>query len=387
MANFTQVYSIINAVQKMAYGDVVIDVVDTSSFIKFSEKILELGKDVFVNTLYDTISKVVCIDEKYDSPLATILMDTNEYGAIMQKLSVNPIDARENPEYLVGGENYTVDYMPILKPDINQFFIKDFATWENGVTVPDRLYKTAFDRETRFVALIDAIFTALENGMELAKERMISLTKCSYIAKVLNDNGANAIDVLALYKESHPNTTLTKDTCIDDEDFQRFLARVFDDYATYLTVYNTVFNSENLPRFTRKDRLRVEVLKTVDSRLKNYLLATTFNNTYVTLPNYRTVPYWQGNGTDFSFGNVSKISVNLGNDTVVTTDGILAIMFDEYSMGCNIFEDESASDRINHEHITNHYRQMTGQYFCDTSEQFVVFYVDGANNGRNKGKS
>jgi len=380
MANFEQVYSIINATQKMAWGEVVIDVVDTSSFIAFAEKSLKLGRDVFCNTLYDTISKVVCVDEKYDSPIATILMDSNEYDSIMQKISVNPIEARENPEYKVGEQNYSVDYMPILKPEINQFFVKDFATWENGVTIPDRLYKTAFDRETRFVALVDAIFTALENGMELAKERMISLTKCTYIAKVLHEGGQNAVNVYALYKEANPTTTATADNCINDSDYQRFLARLLNDYSTYMSVYNKTFNIEGLPRFTRKDRLRVEVLSTVDSRLKNYLLATTYNNSYVTLPNYRTVPFWQGEGiSSFDFDDVSSIKISLGNDSdnkpiEVEQKNILAIMFDEYSMGCNIFEDESASDRINHEHITNYYRQMTGQYFCDTSEQFVVFY-------------
>ena len=96
-------------------------------------------------------------------------------------------------------------------------------------------------------------------------------------------------------------------------------------------------------------------------------------STITKLPNYETVPYWQGSGTDYSFTDVSKVDVKTTSGNTVSCTGIIGCIFDRWALGVsNVSRKVTSQWTPNAEFFTNFYKYKAG-YFNDFNENFVVF--------------
>lgn len=396
MATVNQVYGLINKAQEYAYGESDINVIDTSTFVSLGNKVLssDSNKDLFVNVLVDRIGLVVSDTRVYNADDDNIIRRDLEFGIAMQKIHVEPVEAESNPEWLIGSNNFEPEYAPVLKPVVKQKLFKDMVTWECGVTIPDSMLKTAFVNEIQFSAFLVAIMNALSNGMELAKERAIDLTRSTMIAYVIN-NGTNAINLVDAFNATvSEDDAVTAETFLTNEKALSFGAMLMSMTVDRMERFNKLFNNDGYSRFTPRNLLRVDVLNVLDYAIKYSLRPVVYNEKFIQLPNYKVVPYWMGAGTDYDFDNISKVAINethidtdSGDDvttTVANQTGVLAVMYDTETCGVNIFADESAFERNNRAHYTTHYRQMTAQYYYDSSEQAVVFYIANSGDSANK---
>lgn len=389
MATVNQVYALLNTVQEMAYGKIAVNVIDTSSFVALAQTVLSSdgNKDLYTNTLIDRIGLVLSDNRLYNADDNNLIKRQYEYAVIMQKIHVEPIEAEENPEWLIGADDFTPEYAPVLKPVVKQKLFHNMVTWELGVTVPDNMLKTAFTNEVQFGAFMVAIMNALTNGVELMKERAVDITRATMIAHVLNSDGISSINLLNEYNGTLPasSTPLTPAEYLQSEKALAHGAMLMSLTADRLQRFNSLFNGEGYNRFTPREFLKCDVLNVLDYAIKYNVKPVVFNERFIETPNYKTVPYWQGAGTDYGFNSISKVHVSethtdteTGEDvtaTVAEQTGVVGVMYDEEACGINIFADESAYERNDRAHYTTHYRQMTGQYYYDDSEQAVVFYL------------
>lgn len=389
MATVNQVYALLNTVQEMAYGKIAVNVIDTSSFVALAQTVLSSdgNKDLYTNTLIDRIGLVLSDDRLYNADDNNLIKRQYEYAVIMQKIHVEPIEAEANPEWLIGSDDFTPEYAPVLKPVVKQKLFHNMVTWELGVTVPDNMLKTAFTNEVQFGAFMVAIMNALTNGVELMKERAVDITRATMISHVLNSGGISSINLLDEYNDTLPasSTPLTPAEYLQSEKALAHGAMLMSLTADRLQRFNSLFNGEGYNRFTPREFLKCDVLNVLDYAIKYNVKPVVFNERFIETPNYKTVPYWQGAGTDYGFNSISKVHVSethtdteTGEDvttTVAEQTGVVGVMYDEEACGINIFADESAYERNDRAHYTTHYRQMTGQYYYDDSEQAVVFYL------------
>ena len=389
MATVNQVYELLNTVQEMAYGKIAVNVIDTSSFVALAQTVLSSdgNKDLYTNTLIDRIGLVLSDNRLYNADDNNLIKRQYEYAVIMQKIHVEPIEAEENPEWLIGAEDFTPEYAPVLKPVVKQKLFHNMVTWELGVTVPDNMLKTAFTNEVQFGAFMVAIMNALTNGVELMKERAVDITRATMISHVLNSGGISSINLLDEYNNTLPasSTPLTPAEYLQSEKALAHGAMLMSLTADRLQRFNSLFNGDGYNRFTPREFLKCDVLNVLDYAIKYNVKPVVFNERFIETPNYKTVPYWQGAGTDYGFNSISKVHVSethtdtdTGEDvttTVAEQTGVVGVMYDEEACGINIFADESAYERNDRAHYTTHYRQMTGQYYYDDSEQAVVFYL------------
>lgn len=389
MATVNQVYALLNTVQEMAYGKIAVNVIDTSSFVALAQTVLSSdgNKDLYTNTLIDRIGLVLSDNRLYNADDNNLIKRQYEYAVIMQKIHVEPIEAEENPEWLIGEDDFTPEYAPVLKPVVKQKLFHNMVTWELGVTVPDNMLKTAFTNEVQFGAFMVAIMNALTNGVELMKERAVDITRATMIAHILNSGGISSINLLDEYNDTLPasSTPLTPAEYLQSEKALAHGAMLMSLTADRLQRFNSLFNGEGYNRFTPREFLKCDVLNVFDYAIKYNVKPVVFNERFIETPNYKTVPYWQGAGTDYGFNSISKIHVSethtdtdTGEDvttTVAEQTGVVGVMYDEEACGINIFADESAFERNDRAHYTTHYRQMTGQYYYDNSEQAVAFYL------------
>ena len=96
--------------------------------------------DAFLGKLVDRIGKTVIrtLDLELDFP--ALFMDSFEFGAVLQKINVNPFDAIENVAEEVGDVGFTPSLLDIHKPSIFVRYFSDSTTAKWQVTIPDTMF-------------------------------------------------------------------------------------------------------------------------------------------------------------------------------------------------------------------------------------------------------
>ena len=149
-----------------------------------------------------------------------------------------------------------------------------------------------------------------------------------------------------------------------------------------MKVMSTLYNAEDIPRFTPNDKLVVEILGQFASATASYLESDTYHNELVKLPRYEEVPYWQGTGTSFAFDDVSKIDIQSSelvtpqNETgTISQTGIIAFVHDYDAVASIIYRRRSNSIYNPRAERFNIFEKADKGYAVDLSENGVVFYM------------
>lgn len=379
MSTVNQIFNIVNDVAKQTFGEKAINVVDTSTLVALGDEVLRSDENTenFTNTLVDRIGKTVFSTRAYTTDNAEgMVREPFEYGCILQKIYVDLPDAKENNSWEIGKGNYTPTFAPVIKPTLKQKLFNKQTTWEIDVTIPDFMFRTAFTSATEMAVLIDAIFTSMENMMQIALENNKNLTRANFIASKLHSNKpCGAINLLHLYN-TLTSQTLTVDACMRDLGFLKWSTQQINLWAKRLSKMSTLFNDEGYKRFTPQSDLIVNVLQDYDSAINSYLQSDTYHNEMTKIASsYSTVPYWQGSGLNYTFEDTSKIDVKIDETNTITESGIIAVLYDRDAMGVTITERRGTTQRNNKDEYTDYFNKATYGYFNDLSENGIVFYV------------
>lgn len=379
MSTVNQIFNIVNDAAKQTFGETAITVVDTSTLVALGNEVLKSDENTenFTNTLVDRIGRTVFSTRAYTTDNTEgMVREPFEYGCILQKIYVDLPEAKENESWEIGSRNYTPKFAPVIKPKFKQKLFNKQATWEIDVTIPDFMFRTAFTNPTEMAVLIDAIFTAMENAMQIALENNKNLTRANFIASKLHSNKpCGAINLLHLYN-TLTKQSLTVDDCLRDLGFLKWTTQQINLWAKRLSKMSTLFNDEGYKRFTPQSDLIVNVLQDYDSAINSYLQSDTYHNEMTKIAStYSTVPYWQGSGLNYTFEDTSKITVKIDAETTITETGIIAVVYDRDAMGVTITERRGATQRNNKDEYTDYFNKATYGYFNDLSENGIVFYV------------
>lgn len=379
MATVTQVYTLVNNVAKMALGQDAISVCDVSSLVALGDTVLSSDKntDVFMNTLVDRIGRTVFSVRNYTASYPDVVKHPFEFGCIVQKIYVDLPESKVNNAWEIGKSDYVPTYAPVVKPTVKQKLFNGISTWEIDITIPDDILKTAFTNATAMAVMVQAIFTAIDNKMELDLENMVNLTRASFIArKIKGGKPCGAINLLTEYN-TETNASLTVSSCLRNPDFLKWASMNISLWLNRMSRMSTLFNEESYKRHTPKDDLVFTVLDNFASATSAFLESDTYHNELVKLPRYNTVPYWQGSGVDYDFESVSKIDVKLNatDETSTSYTGVIAVAYDYEALGVTLNNKRETTERNNKDEYTNYYKKANMGYFNDMSENGIVFYI------------
>lgn len=377
MSNVNQIYTLVNEVSKESMGEQAISVKDTSTLVALGDAVLKSDVDTenFMNALVDRIGRTVFSVRRYESTAEGMVRHPFEFGCIVQKIYVDLPEAKENNSWEIGKSEYEPKFAPVIKPSVKQKLFNKITTWEIDVTIPDFMLRTAFTNEIAMATFIDAIFTSMDNMMQLALENNANLTRASFIArKIHGAKPCGAINLLHEYN-TLTNATLTVPQALMNAEFLAWASREINLWVKRITKMSTLFNEEGYKRHTPKDKLVVNLLQDFTSACDTFLGANTFHDELVKLPMFEPVAYWQGSGTGFNFEDTSKISVKIDATTTVTESGIIGVIYDYEAMGVTLKERRDTAERNNHDEYTNYYNKANIGYFNDMSENGIVFYL------------
>lgn len=377
--NVTQVYSILNAVVSEALGKTAMTVKDTKDIVSVGNEVLSssTSTDKFLGVLVDRIGRTIIDSRPYSGNVRALINDSFTFGAILQKIHVEPMNAVENPQWeLTAGTS--VDQYVITKPTVNQKLFNKISTWEIDVTIPDNTLKSAFEGESAMAAFIDGVFTAIRNSMNKQLESMASLAYSTAAAMAIIHHKVNsavtAVDLLAAYN-SMAGTALTTTAAYHSSDFAKFATRYINLVIKRMGEMSTKYNTESYTRFTPVDRMRVIMLADFDATITSYLEADTFHDEFLKIPQHETVVSWQGNAET----DAGDINIHTPNGYTVAQSNIVCMLADEEAIGLTYDEQRIRSARNEKGEYTNYFYKADMGYFCDPSENVVIFTIGSIN--------
>lgn len=375
----TQLKDIVNSTTSEVLGktDVVND--DLSNLVDVGNEIFDTDNvDNYVKKLIDRIGKVIFVNRLYAGGVPSVLMDSWEYGSVVEKISADMPEADENDSWnLQDGQTYSQD--TFYQPKVSAKFFNSKVTFDVKLSFTTEQVKESFSNVNELNGFISMLETGVKNSMTVKLDGLIMRTINNMTGQILNSaNGLQKVNLLADYNKVS-GQTLTADKALMDKDFLKFASLTIKKYQARITKMSTLFNAGGKARFTTTDNLHTVLLSDFADSAEVYLLSDTYHNDTVSLPNHETVPYWQGSGKSYAFDDISKIDVKIdaGNKTPkqVTQTGILGVMFDTNALGVsNLNQRTTTSYNARAEFYTNYYKMDAG-YFNDLNENFVVFYI------------
>lgn len=389
-----QIYTLMNSVSSEVLGRTDIVQEDLTGIVDMGTEVFNANAvDNYVKSLVNHIGKVVFINRPYSGKVPSVLMDSWEFGSVLEKISADIPEAHENKSWeLTDGTEYSQDVFH--KPKVSAKFFNSRVTFEVPVSITERQVKESFSNATQLNGFISMIHAAVEKSMTIKADALIMRTINNMIAETLNADGekftpgagspvdysrastVRCVNLLKLYHDSvKPATALTAANAITDPEFIRFASYTMGLYADRLQSISTLFNVGGKERFTPKDMLHVVLLSDFAKAAQTYLYSDTYNKEQVLLPNAETVPYWQGSGTDYAFADNSNINVNSSSGANVNVSGVVGVMFDRDALGVSNLDRRVTTNYNAKAEFFNNYYKFDCGYFNDTNENFVVFFV------------
>lgn len=386
-----QIYTLMNTVTSEIIGKSEVVKEDLSN-------VVDVGKELFSNTdvdnyvksLVNHIGKVIFVNRPYTGNVPSMMMDSWEFGSVLEKIQADIPQATENKSWeLTDGQSY--DPNVFYKPTVSVKFFNSRVTFEVPMSFTEKQVKDSFSNAAQLNGFLSMLYTAVDKSMTVKVDSLVMRTIDNMIAHTLHAefsdvkdvdysavSGTKAVNLLKLYNAKY-NKTLTAEQAVTDPDFIRYASYIMGVYADRMGKLSTLFNVGKKERFTPSDMLKVVMLSDFEKAASTYLYADTWHNENVKLPTAETVPYWQGSGQNYSFADTSKIHVSITDGSSGTVDvsaaGILAIMYDKDAMGvCNTDRRVTTQYNAKAEFFNNFYK-FDASYFNDLNENFVVFFV------------
>lgn len=382
-----QLYELVNVATEEALGKGVVVNEDLSNVVDIGKAIFNANSmDKYVKSLVDHIGKMIFVNRVYRGSAPTVMMDSWEYGSVLQKVSTGLPEATINESWeLENGQSYDQNIFYAPKGVTVKFYNK-YITFEVNMSFTEKQLWTAFSNREQMNGFVSMLYTSVENSMTVKLDELIRRTINNMIAETIyadyeggdlsEKSGSKAINLLYLYNSTvnAGGTPLAKAQAIYTPEFIRFASYMIKLTHDRMQTMSTVFNVGGQPRFTPADLSHIVLLSEFASGADAYLQSDTFHNELTRLPNAERVVYWQGSGTNFAFDEVSKIDVTTEN-AEVSTDGIIGVMFDRWALGVsNVDRRVTSNYNARAEFFTNYYKYEAG-YYNDLNENFVVFFI------------
>lgn len=377
----TQVYQIVNDAVKQVLGETAIIQEDLSDVVSVGESIANANLyDKYVGALINRIAKNVFSIRAYTGRAPKVLMDSWEFGSIVQKVHMKLPEADENESWeLVDNAVYEQD--TFYKPEVSVKLWNSKTTFEVPISIAEEQLKQSFLGAEEMARFISMIYLAVENSLTLKFDALVMRTINNFIGATINDNavGTRVVKLLTEYN-TIKGTSLTSANALYDKEFLRYCAYRIKQTATRMSQYSTLFNIGGTQKHTPRDLLHIVMLDSLDAGVSAFLQSDTFHDELVKLPEADVISSWQGTGTSYALADTSSIDVQVldktGTKQSVSQDYIVCCIFDRDALGVTAFNKRTTNHYNAKAEFFNYWYKEDAGYFNDYNENFVVFVVE-----------
>lgn len=386
----TQLHVLMNATTQEVLGETGVVLEDLSNVVDIGKQIIDSDNvDNYVKKLVNHIGKVIFVNRLYSGGVPSVLMDSWEYGSILEKITADMPTATENKSWdLNDGEDYSPNVF--YKPSVSAKFFNSMITFEIPMSFTEMQVKQSFSNAAQLNGFVSMLVTSIENAMTVKLDALIMRTINNMAAETiyselsgatddiidLSKSSVKAINLLKLFNDNQVTANkTTKAKALMNPAFIRFAAYQIGLYQDRMSKISTLFNVGGKERFTPKDMLHTILLADFAKASLTFLSADVQNAENVALPSHETVPYWQGSGLSYDLVDVSSINVKTSSSKDVTLDGLLGVMFDRDALGVTNLDRRVTTNYNPKAEFYNNFYKFDAGYYNDLNENFIVFFM------------
>ena len=233
----TQLHELVNTTTSEILGESGVVLEDLSNVVDIGKEIVNSDNvDNYVKKLVNHIGKVVFKNRLYAGGVPSVLMDSWEYGSILEKVTADMPTATENESWkLENGVDYSPDVF--YQPTVEAKFFNSKVTFEIPLSFTERQVKESFSSKEQLNGFISMLTTSVENAMTVKLDALImrtinnmtaetianELTDGETSAIVETDSTVKAVNLLTLFNEGkEAGQQVTKANALSNPDFIRF---------------------------------------------------------------------------------------------------------------------------------------------------------------------
>ena len=390
----SQIAQTMNAVFGEVLGEENLLSDDLSNIVSAGKIISESGVfgnnfDNYAGAIIDKVGRTIFWDRVYKADDLGLWRDSFEYGSVLEKIRCDVGDYENNCEWDLttdSDNDNELDYNENIASHVAEMFkfypakiqAKYFnakTTLKATISITRKQLREAFTSAagvSRFIAMIEnRLMTKLEiSKMQLQKMTIANMI-CEHIAQ-----GKQVVDLKALYvaEVDSTATSMTLQQALGSGRASRFIGQklawfreMMKEPSTLYSATGTFFNH------TPVEMSRLIVLADLDSALRFNVYGDTYNEEFVKLDNFRTVPFWQSSGKDAALATRSGFNVITSNGNTVIRNNVVGVLFDrDGAMICNE-EPETRAVYNADGNFTNYLHCADCSYYNDFDENCVVF--------------
>ena len=206
-----QIYSIVNGVSQEVLGRSDIVQEDLTGLVDLGNEVFNANAvDNYVKSLVNHIGKVIFVNRPYSGNIPSVLMDSWEFGSILEKITADLPEATENETWeLTNGASY--DPNVFYKPSVSAKFFNSRVTFEVPMSFTERQVKDSFSSAAQLNGFMSMLYNAVDKSMTVKIDALVMRTINNMIAETLiadyngaaynSKSGIKAVNLLYLFNQ------------------------------------------------------------------------------------------------------------------------------------------------------------------------------------------
>lgn len=387
--NVKQISTMLNSVFGEVMGEGVMVSEDLRNLVDVGRTItsstdFENNFENYAGKIVDKVGKTIFVDRTYKATDLGLWRDSFEYGSVLEKLRVDVGEFKDNAEWdltkdsdadgdLDYNENISTHIQDLFKfhpAKVQAKYWNAKATFKATISITRKQLKSAFDSASKMARFIGMIENRITSKLEIAKAELQKRTLANLIGeKVYN---VKFVDLREQYIGDTGVTAATRmSVAMNDQSVLRYVAKHITQDRDLMTEPSTLYTDGEFYNHTPIEDSRLIVISDLDKALAFNLYSGTYNEQFVKLGNYKTVPFWQMNAKDMETRAAIKLTTS--NNHAVNQGQIIGILFDrDAAMICNA-EPEVRSQYNADGNFWNYIYTFDCSYYNDFDENIIVY--------------
>lgn len=383
--SFEDASAILNNIREQVTGESALAPANTSEFVSVATTLLQQGYDPVLNAITQMVSKTIFSIRPYNRKFGGIKMDSEQWGAIVRKLSIADKDFDEDVRFeLVDGQS--IDHYKVNKPNILQTNFYGQNVYEKNYTIFKDQLDNAFSGPAEFGRFMSMVVQNVSDMIEQAHESIARMTIGNFVGgKKLANNGV--IHLLTEYN-AETGESLTATTVYAPANFGNFIRWMYARVATLTSLmtersikFQINVTGKEINRHTPYEYQKVYLYAPMLNEMDARVLADTFHYNFLEYSDVEAVNYWQSIDSPMAI-NVTPSYMG-ANGLIVTAEesqsitNLVGVIFDKDALGYTTVNNWSATTPLNAKGgYWNTFHHFTERWYNDFTEKGLVLLLD-----------
>lgn len=381
---FEDASGILNNIRKQVTGEEPIAIEDATQFISVATTLLQAGYDPVLNAITQMVTKTIFSIRPYNRKFGGIKMDSEQWGAIVRKLSIADKDWEQDVRFDLE-DGVAVDMFKVNKPNILQTNFYGQNVFEKSYTIFRDQLDNAFSGVAEFGRFMSMVVQNVSDMIEQAHEGIARFTIANFVGgKVASNN--SVVHLLTEYNEA-TGLSLDSTTVYAPENFGDFIKWMYARVATltdFMTERSVKFQmnitGKEINRHTPYEMQKVYLYSPLLNEMDARVLADTFHADFIKYSDIEAVNYWQSIDTP----DQMKVKPSYtGADGLIvdgeemTIENLVGVIFDRDALGYTTIHNWSATTPFNAKGgYWNTFHHFTERWYNDFTEKGIVLMLD-----------